>query len=68
MHLQDATFSGNSAPQHPGAYSSYLCRPRSQCDSKGPNVYQSGWCGNLGIIYVYPGCNIAASSSGTGDE
>ena len=65
MHLQDATFSGNSAPRHPKADYHYLCT-RNYCDSKGPNVYQSGGCGGLGIIYVYPGCNIAASSSATG--
>ena len=61
MHLQDATFSGNSAPTHPGA-DSYTPR------SSGPNVYIVGTCGELGEIYVYPGCNIRADSSGTEEK
>ena len=61
MHLQDATFSGNSAPKHP--------RAPSWVYASGPNVYHVGECnGKFGIIYVYPGCNIAASQSGTEEK
>ena len=61
VHLQDATFSGNSAPKHP--------RAPSWVYASGPNVYHVGECnGKFGIIYVYPGCNIAASQSGTEEK
>ena len=69
VHLQDATFTGNQAPPHPDAHSNSLCAPRgAACQSKGPNIYHRGGCGYFGHIYVYPGCNIAASSSGTDDQ